>query len=350
MSVITGAQVLVTGGAGFIGSHLVERLLTQSDAGSVRVLDNFVNGSRDNLAHLADDERLTVQDGDIRDEAALAEALDGTDVVFHLACLGVRHSLHDPVENHSVNAEGTLKLLGAAHASGVKRFVSVSTSEVFGTAQYAPMDERHPTWPETVYGGSKLAGEAYSRAYFRTYGFPVVVVRPFNTFGPRSHFEGDSGEVIPRTIVRLLNGLPPIIFGDGEQTRDFMHVHDTARGLVGLAESDAAIGETVNFGSGAEVTINRLAVAVAAALGRPDLTAVHLEDRPGDVRRLLVDSTFIRGLTGFSPEVVFEDGITDLVRWFQQQDASPAEMLARIEDRNWVADEQTADTQTAEVR
>jgi UDP-glucose 4-epimerase len=335
MSKLDGVNVLVTGGAGFIGSHVVDRLLTHTRASNVRVLDNLVNGKRSNLAHLSEDKRLTFQVGDIRNTDDLAEALEDIDVVFHLACLGVRHSLHEPLENHTVNAEGTLRLLGMAHERSVQRFISVSTSEVFGTAQYAPMDERHPTWPETVYGASKLAGEAYARAYFRTHGFPVVIARPFNTFGPRSHFEGDSGEVIPRTIVRLLNGLPPIIFGDGEQTRDFMYVTDTARGLVGLAESESAVGETINLGSGSEVTINRVCAAVAAALGREDLVPTHLEARPGDVRRLLVDGTLIRSLTGFRPEMKFEDGVSLLVDWFKIQPERPADMLAAIEDRNW---------------
>lgn len=336
MSMLTGANVLVTGGAGFIGSHLVDELLDHHDPGRVLVLDNLATGRAENLERLGSDPRLTLEIGDLRDPQAVARVLDGTDVVLHLACLGVRHSLHDPVENHEVNAGATLRLLEAARRSRVQRLVHVSSSEVFGTAQYAPMDERHPTWPETVYGAGKLAGEAYARAAFRTHGFPVVVARPFNTFGPRSHFEGDSGEVLPRTIVRALCGLPPLVYGDGEQTRDFMHVTDTARGLAALAVCDEAVGQTVNLGSGREVTINRLVAAVAAGVGRPDLEAVHLEDRPGDVRRLLVDARHMRELTGFHPRVVFEDGVRDLVEWFASRPQSPQQMLQRIEDRNWV--------------
>jgi UDP-glucose 4-epimerase len=338
MTTLDGARALVTGGAGFIGSHLVEELLLRRGAAEVRVLDNLRNGNLDNLAEVADDPRLAVQVGDICDEAAVEQALQGVDVVYHLACLGVRHSLHDPLENHRVNAEGTLLLLERARAAGTGRFVHVSTSEVFGTAQYAPMDERHPTWPETVYGGSKLAGEAYARAMFRTHGMPTVVARPFNTYGPRSHFEGDSGEVIPRTIVRELCGLPPLVFGDGEQTRDFTHVSDTVAGLALLGESDEAVGRTVNLGSGSEMTVNELCRLVTEHAGLPGLAAEHLEPRPGDVRRLLVDSTVMRELTGFTPQVDFEKGIADLVGWFQTRPQSPQEMLARIEDRNWAGD------------
>jgi UDP-glucose 4-epimerase len=340
MSTLQGAKVLVTGGAGFIGSHLVDQLLS-AGADSVSVLDNLVNGTRANLAHLDDDSRVRLVTGDIRDEDARNTALDGADVVYHLACLGVRHSLHEPVENHSVNAEGTLQLLQAAKGQGASRFVYVSTSEVFGTAQYAPMDERHPTWPETVYGASKLAGEAYARAHYRTYGMDTVVVRPFNTYGPRSHFEGDSGEVLPRTIVRLLAGLRPIVFGDGEQTRDFMHVSDTAAALVLLGSAKGIAGETLNLGSGEEVSMNTLCADVARAAGRPDLEPVHDDPRPGDVRRLLGDPALMTSLTGFRPRVSFADGVADLVEWFRSGPNALDDMLTRVEERNWEPTEVT---------
>jgi UDP-glucose 4-epimerase len=341
MSTLHGAKVLVTGGAGFIGSHLVDKLLA-GGADSVVVLDNLVNGTRTNLAHLDDDPRVRLVTGDIRNQEARNTALADVHVVYHLACLGVRHSLHEPLENHSVNAEGTLQLLQAAKDRGVSRFVYVSTSEVFGTAQFTPMDERHPTWPETVYGASKLAGEAYARAHFRTYGMDTVVVRPFNTYGPRSHFEGDSGEVLPRTIVRLLGGLRPIIFGDGEQTRDFMHVSDTAAALVLLASAKGIAGETLNLGSGEEVSMNTLCAEVASAVGRPDLEPIHCESRPGDVRRLLGDPTLMSSLTGFRPRVTFADGVADLVEWFRNGPITLDDMLTRVEERNWEPTEVSA--------
>jgi UDP-glucose 4-epimerase len=335
---LTGVRVLVTGGAGFIGSHLVDALLARG-AAHVRVLDNLVNGSRQNLAHRDGDSAVSLVVGDIRDAASRAAALDDIDIVYHLACLGVRHSLHDPVENHLVNAGGTLAMLVSAREHGVRRFIYVSTSEVFGTAQYAPMDERHPTWPETVYGGSKLAGEAYARAFFRTYGMDTVVVRPFNTYGPRSHFEGDSGEVLPRTIVRLQAGHRPLVFGDGAQTRDFMHVSDTAAALTLLADSPAVIGQTINLGSGTEVSVNALCAAVADAVGRPDLEPEYLEARPGDVRRLLGDPGLMRSLTGFAPRVGFEDGVRQLVDWFSESSQPGSAMVDRIMDRNWLTAE-----------
>lgn len=334
MTGLDGANVLVTGGAGFIGSHLVDALLDTGVA-HIRVVDNLATGSRKNLEGALRDPRVHLAEHDARDHAAMARAVDGVDVVFHLACLGVRHSLHDPRENHDVNATMTLDLLELARHRGVGRFVHVSSSEVYGSAQYAPMDEGHPTFPETVYGGAKLAGEAYARAAFRTHGFPVTVVRPFNAYGPRSHFEGDSGEVLPRTIVRVLAGEPPIIYGDGEQSRDFTHVTDTARAIIALAESDASIGLTVNVGAGRDVSINALADIVRAVAGREDLDVLRLDPRPGDVRRLLAESSLLGRLTGFVPRVPFDEGVRELVEVMREGGTPAAEMLAQVAERNW---------------
>ena len=221
------------------------------------------------------------------------------------------------------------------------RFVHVSTSEVFGTARHVPMDEEHPTWPETVYGGSKLAGEAYARAYHRTHGFPVVVVRPFNTYGPRSHYAGDSGEVLPRTVVRMLGGQRPVVFGDGEQTRDFMYVADTARAIAMLGTVAGIEGETFNLGTGSEVSLNQIIEVVGKATGRQDLPAVHLDARPGDVRRLHGSPDKLRRLTGFEAEVEFQHGVAELVAWFRTRPEPRETMLARIADRNWLPEETT---------
>jgi UDP-glucose 4-epimerase len=338
MTRLQGARILVTGGAGFIGSHLVDALL-EHDPAEIVVVDNMATGTRANLEHALRDARVRLVERDARERDVLDGLLTSTDVVFHLACLGVRHSLHDPRENHEVNATLTLELLELARHAGITRFVHVSSSEVYGTAQYAPMDEGHPTYPETVYGAAKLAGEAYARAAYRTHGFPVTVVRPFNAYGPRSHFEGDSGEVLPRTIVRVLAGEAPLIYGDGEQSRDFTHVTDTARGIIAVAEADEAIGRTVNIGSGRDITVNDLASVVLAAAERSDLDPVHLDPRPGDVRRLLADSALMHELTGFVPRVSFEDGAGELFALMRDGAASPAEMLARVGERNWIREE-----------
>jgi len=320
---------LVAGGAGFIGSALVRRLAA---AGPVRVLDDLSTGSRANLEGVPG---VDLRVGSILDDRAVAASLDGADPVFHLACLGVRHSIHRPLDNHEVNATGTLRLLEAARRSGVRRFVYTSTSEVYGTAERVPMDEDHPAWPHTVYGGSKLAGEAYARAYHRTYGMATVVLRPFNAYGPRSHHEGDSGEVIPKFLVRALNGLPPTVFGDGTQTRDFTYVDDTARGIDLAARCDAAVGETINLGSGREVRILDLAGIVARAADRPDLRPETVPPRPGDVLRLSAGAAKAERLLGWRPEVGLEDGLARLLEWHRARGTDWAAALREDVARNW---------------
>ena len=325
------STVVVTGGAGFIGSELVRQLAA---AGSrVVVIDNLVNGKRENLAGVAGD--VTLLEEDIRKTPAFGPVLQDASIVYHLACLGVRHSVHSPVENHDVNASGTLRLLDASRAAGVPKFVYVSSSEVYGTARWAPMNEDHPTFPCTVYGGSKLAGEAYTRAFYRTYGYPTVVVRPFNTYGPRSHHEGDSGEVIPKFLLRCLAGKPMVIFGDGTQTRDFTYVSDSARGIILAGAEAAAVGATINLGSGVEVTVNELARTIAAAAGRAEADVVHDDPRPGDVLRLCADMSQARTRLGYSVSVTLADGLAKLLAWYRANGTSPEELLRSEVVRNW---------------
>jgi UDP-glucose 4-epimerase len=327
----TAARQLVVGGAGFIGSSLA-RLLAET--APVRVLDDLTTGEAGNVDGLPGVELVI---GSVLDADTVEQALDGIDVVFHLACLGVRHSIHSPERNHEVNATGTLRLLEAAQRAKVERFVYTSTSEVYGTALSVPMTENHPAFPHTVYGGSKLAGEAYVRAYHRTYGFPTVVLRPFNAYGPRSHSGGDSGEVIPRFITRLMNGLAPVVFGDGSQTRDLTYVDDTARGIALAASSDAAVGRTLNLGSGTEIRIDDLARLVAEILGREQLGVVYDEPRPGDVLRLFADAELTAEVLGWAPTVDLERGIRQLLAWHDQIGTDWERALAEHVDRNWVS-------------
>ena len=326
------STLVVTGGAGFIGSELVRQL--SETGGRVVVIDNLINGKRENLAGLPAD-RVMLLEHDVRNVNGYASILRDADVVYHLACLGVRHSVHSPIENHDVNATGTLRLLEASRAAGVPKFVYVSSSEVYGDAQSVPMNEDHPTFPCTVYGGSKLAGEAYTRAFHRTHGYPTVVVRPFNTYGPRSHHEGDSGEVIPKFLLRCLAGKPMMIFGDGTQTRDFTYVSDSARGIILAGTTAAAVGRTLNLGSGFELTINDLAKTVAQIAGRPDAPIVHDEPRPGDVRRLYADMSQARSLLGYDVRTPLAEGLGQLLSWYRAQDASPEELLRSEVVRNW---------------
>ena len=325
-------KVLVTGGAGFIGSELVSQLTIQG--AYVIVVDNLVNGRQENLRQLPSDcYRLVVSD--IRDEKMIATLMQEVDIIFHLACLGVRHSIHSPHENHEVNATATLKLLSMARTVGVKRFVYVSSSEVYGSAQHVPMMEEHPTFPMTVYGASKLAGECYARAFYRTYGYPTIVVRPFNTYGPRCHHEGDSGEVIPKFLLRCMAGRPMVIFGGGTQTRDFTYVSDIARGVLMAGSADKAVGETINLGSGREISINELTRKVSEVAGRTEAPVSHDDPRPGDVLRLCADITKARQLLGFEPKVTLHEGLNKLRDWYLSLGQSPEVLLEQEIVRNW---------------
>jgi UDP-glucose 4-epimerase len=328
---LSNKNILVTGGAGFIGSHLVDAL---QDA-RVRVIDDFSSGREENLAHLAGRPNVEIVRGDVRDRRVVAEVLEGVEVVFHLACRGVRHSIGNPLENHEVNATGTLVLLGEARRVGVERFVHVSSSEVYGTARRVPMDEYHPTFPETVYGSSKLAGECYARAYHQTYGFPTIVVRPFNNFGPRSHHEGDSGEVIPRFVVWALNGRPPVIFGDGTQTRDFIYVEDTAYWLRRAAECDALAGQTVNLASGEETSVRELADLVYEEVGNGTIAPDFQPPRPGDVQRHLAAVERARTTLGFHTRTTLRAGIRKLVEHFRARPEGAAALLGQTQKVNW---------------
>ena len=325
-------RVLVTGGAGFIGSELVRQLAGRGFG--VRVVDNLINGRRENIAAVLG-ENIELVVADVRDSKSMASVVRDVEIVFHLACLGVRHSIHSPVENHEVNASATLGLLNTARANGVERFVYVSSSEVYGTARTVPITEEHPTLPMTVYGASKLAGEAYTRAFWETYRYPTVVLRPFNAYGPRCHHEGDSGEVIPKFLLRCLAGRPMVIFGDGAQTRDFTFVEDTAAGILAAGLSDASVGQTFNLGSSKEIQIRELANMIAQVLARPNAESMHVEPRPGDVLRLLADCSKARRLLHFEPAVSLRDGLARLRDWYLSQGESPEKLLEREVIRNW---------------
>jgi UDP-glucose 4-epimerase len=328
------SRVLVTGGAGFIGSHLVDLLVSKGC--QVTVLDNFRNGKHENLAEAGRSGRLRVVEGDITDASACDEAIgEACDAVFHLACLGVRHSLHNPMENHHVNATGTMEMLQAARRAGIGRFIYMSTSEVYGAALTFPLTEKATTLPTTVYGASKLAGEHYAAAFHGCFGLPVVRVRPFNNYGERAHFQGDSGEVIPRFILRALAGEPPVIFGDGTNTRDFLYVKDCAEGLLAIAECDALVGDLVNLGYGDETSIVELARLILEAVGRTDLKPGHDKIRPGDVPRLKVDSSKLFKATSFRPKTTLAAGLKKTIGHYRKLYAAQPDCLAQMQARNW---------------
>ena len=316
-------RILVTGGAGFIGSELVRQLTALGL--QVHVVDNLINGKRENLQGvLCENVKLTV--ADIRDLEAMALLFRDVDVVFHLACLDAHHSLRSPIENQQVNASATLGLLRVARGAGVGRFVYVSSSEVYGMVGATPLGEDHPTQPYTVYGASKLAGEAYTRAFWHTYHYPTTVVRLFNVYGPRCRQDDGEG-AIPRFMLQCLAGKPMEIFGDGKQTRDFTFVGDAASGIVKAGFSDNCVGQTINLGSGREIEIQPLAEMIAEIIGRPFPEITYSQAREGDVVRLLCDNSKARKLLRFETAITLREGLAQLRDWYSTQGHSAETLL-----------------------
>jgi UDP-glucose 4-epimerase len=327
-------KILVTGGAGFIGSNLVDAIAAQ-DSHEILVADDFSSGAWSNLEQHATNPRVRIEQLDIRDKARARELVQGIDFVYHLAVRCIRLSLRDPYIVHDVNATGTLHLLTAALEAKVERFIYCSSSEVYGTARYVPMNEEHPLVPTTPYGASKLAGEAYARSFYLAYGLPVTIVRPFNTYGAREHFEGPYGEVLPKFLVRALNDEPLVIFGDGTQTRDFTEVTDTVRGLLTAGECDALVGDVVNIARGREVTINELAEIVLETIPQSKSRIEHQPPRPGDVQRHFADISKARRVLGFEPHINIREGVKRYVDWLARSEFDPREMLSKEVLRNW---------------
>ncbi|MBI5195847.1 MAG: GDP-mannose 4,6-dehydratase [Nitrospirae bacterium] len=325
-------KVLVTGGAGFIGSNLVDKLAKNNQ---VVILDNFSSGKKENIIHHEGSANVEIIKGDIRNKDLLYNITKDTDIIYHLAVQCLRVSINDPEINHEVNAGGTFNLCMAALRNNVKRFVYVSSSEVYGTAVKVPMDEFHTCEPTTVYGASKLAGEKYTLAYYRTYNLPSMVVIPFNTYGPREHFESAYGEVIPKFVLRALNNVPPVIFGDGSQTRDFTYVDDTVRGIIMASECDDMIGQTVNIARGEEVSIKKLAEKIYTKLGKPAIKPVFEKDRPGDVKRHFADGKKAESLFKFKAAVGIDDGLDMFIKWFISQGYNMSELLKKDIVFNW---------------
>jgi UDP-glucose 4-epimerase len=328
---LNGRRVVVTGGAGFIGSHVVDRLV--AGGSDVVAVDDLSVGRRENL-HDAARSGAELVVGDVRDAALMEQVLAGADLVVHMACGNLRASLGDPRGSHEANATGTLVTALAAVAQGVRRFAYVSSSEAYGTARTIPMDEAHPLEPTTVYGASKAAGELYAQACRRTYGLPVVVVRPFNSYGPREHATGTSAEVIPKFATRILAGQPPVIFGDGSQTRDFTWVEETAAGIVAAAVADDLVGEAVNIAYGRGVSIREISELLLDVLEARNLSPRFDEPRPGDVEHHYADTTRARERLGFRATVPIREGLERYVAWLRASGgagtAEPADAV-----RNW---------------
>jgi len=307
-----GILALVTGGAGFIGSHLVELLMRKGF--SVRVLDNLSTGRLENIREHLNDPQFRFVRGDIRDRQSVEEAIRGVQAVFHLAAItSVPYSVKHPEITRQVNVEGTRKLLEACLRGGAERFIFVSSCAVYGEPEYLPVDEGHPTRPVSPYAESKLEAENLCREFQERYGLRTTVIRPFNVYGPGMRND-QYGGVIARFIERLRLGKPPVIYGDGEQTRDFVHVEDAVRAMVLALESRKAVGRTFNVATGAPTSINRLAQLLIELHGADGIEAKHRKARAGDVRYSYADIQEARDVLGFEPRISLKEGLSALLR------------------------------------
>lgn len=328
-----GKKILVTGGAGFVGSHLVDLLVPAND---VIVADDFSTGKPENLeAHLGNPAVRIVR-ADVRSLESMKTLAEGVDIVYHLAAKNLRESLRAPEVVNEVNVLGTVKVCQAALANKVERLVYVSSSEVYGSwGDSVPISENHPTLPRTPYGASKLAGEAYALSFFHTFGVPTFIIRPFNCYGPRCHYRGTSGEVIPRFIVRAMSNAPLPVFGDGLQTRCFSYVEDIARGIVEASMCEALVGRPVNIASTEEKNVLEVGRLILDILGNDSPGFVHYAERPGDIRRQRADVSLAVASFQFEPSVGIREGLERQIRWMRDQSVDWAEVLESDPLFNW---------------
>ncbi len=307
---------LVTGGAGFIGSNLVDELLRRGEC--VHVLDNFSTGKRDNLKTAQENfpSALHVFEGDLRDSAMIRKAMQGVDYVLHQAALpSVPRSVADPLTSHEVNSTGTLNILLAAREANAKRVVYASSSSVYGNNPVLPKHEEMPTNPLSPYAVSKLAGENYCRAFYQVYGLPTVALRYFNVFGPRQDPTSQYAAVIPKFVKGMLQGKSPVIHGDGLQSRDFTYVANVVEANLRACQSEAVGGQVCNAALGGRVTLLELVAMLNKILGtdiKPEFDAV----RAGDVKHSQADGSKLHELTGFVQVVSFEEGLRRTVEWY----------------------------------
>jgi len=307
----SGKSVLVTGADGFMGSHLSESLLSLGADLSILVRPSSdVNGYKiRNLLHLTDDVRIIVGDIGSPDIITSIEKCQ-PDVVFHLAALAyVNYSFDHPNEVTQVNLNGTLNVLEACRKYDVERIVVTSSSEVYGPALMPAIDESHPLNPTSPYAASKAAADRYAYSYWRTYSMPISIIRPFNTYGPRHTYD-----VIPKFIDMVLRGVPPTIYGSGEQSRDFTYVSDMVEAFLHMGSNDGAIGEVVNFGTGRDVSINMLASEIIR-VAEVSIEPVYVSERPAEVSRLCCDNRKANRMFGWEPEVSLSEGVKRNIEW-----------------------------------
>ena len=312
-------RYLITGGAGFIGNHIARALLERRDV--VRIFDNFATGHRDNLVDIHDD--IDLVEGDLRSIDDCRRATKGITYVLHEAALpSVPRSIEDPHTTHAVNATGTLNLLVASLEAGVTRVVYSSSASVYGQAPKLPREESDRAEPASPYAVAKLAGEQYCAAFYHSYGLETVALRYFNVFGPRQRWDSPYAAAVPRFIRALHHGEPAVIYGDGEQQRDFTYVANVVRANLLALDAPAAPGQVYNIGSGQCITVNELIAMTAAALGvRPRCT--HSEPRAGEIRDSVAAIERARAELAYVPCESVQEGIRWTVAWALGQDGSP---------------------------
>lgn len=313
---MTNARYLITGGAGFIGSHIAETLLKQGE--SVRVYDNLLTGRPTNLAVLRSyGKQVEIIDGDLRDVKAVQSAVQGVEVVFHQAALAsVPRSIANPVDSLEININGTQNVLLAARDFGVRRVVYASSSSVYGNTPTLPKHEAMPTAPMSPYAVQKLTAELLCGVFTRIYGLETVALRYFNVFGPRQDPTSEYAAVIPRFITALLEGRQPIVFGDGEQTRDFTYIENVVQANLLAATAPDAVGAAMNIGCGELISLNNVLKLAGELLHMP-VQADYREARSGDVRDSLADISKARKLLGYAPAINFREGLARTIEALQ---------------------------------
>jgi UDP-glucose 4-epimerase len=317
-----GERVLVTGGAGLVGSHIVD-LLVRGDGvptpDDIVVLDDFIRGTRENLAWALNHGPVRIVRGDIRDRELLASLLDGTSVVFHQAAVRITQCAEDPRLAFDVLAGGTFNIAEAAARAGVRKIVAASSASVYGMAAAFPTREDHHSYNNrTLYGAAKAFNEALLRSFNEMYGLNYVALRYFNVYGPRMDIYGAYTEVLIRWMERIAAGQPPVIFGDGNQTMDFVYVEDVARANILAAQRDAATDDVFNVATGAETSLNELARALLKAMGADLSIEYGPERKVNPVPRRLADTSKAERVLGFKAQVSLQDGLSRLVEWWRR--------------------------------
>jgi len=311
-------KYLITGGAGFIGSNISHELVKRGE--DVRIIDNFSTGNKVNVSDIAD--KIEIVDGDIRDYWTVLEAMAGIDYVLHQAALpSVPRSISNPLTTNTVNIDGTLNLLEASKIAGVKRFVMASSSSVYGDTPKLPKCEDMTTDPLSPYAVTKLANEKYCKVFYELYGLETVCLRYFNIFGPRQDPQSEYAAVIPKFITALLNGRQPVVYGDGEQSRDFTFISNAVDANLLATTAAMAPGKYYNIACGAQYTLNDLLNMLREIIGS-DVEAKYTPPHPGDIKHSFADIELARKELNFDPKVDFKAGLKKTVEWFAKLQSS----------------------------